>query len=148
MLKRIKSFDPRLLITDHFDQLINQIDVETEILIAIEQQNFLNKRNVDKGVKYQQMETENTIKINKIRRDQIEVLKEIEQLNLNRLPTTLDEFYINKWSRIIDDSTKCFESKIEIIKEGIISYDCILLDKPKLIVVPFFLNDKNLNFFK
>ena len=42
-----ENFHPRLIITDHFDALINQIDIQTETLLEKEglfMRNVLNER--------------------------------------------------------------------------------------------------------
>ena len=58
----------RLIINDHFDDVINQIDIKTETL-------FLDQSLTD--------ETRN--KLNEIREKQIEKIKEIKEINLNLL---------------------------------------------------------------
>jgi hypothetical protein len=58
----------RLMINDHFDEIINQIDIKTETLF---QNHFLSE------------ETRN--KLNEIREKQIEKIKEIKEVNLNLL---------------------------------------------------------------
>jgi hypothetical protein len=70
--KILKMSEPkqnqRLMITDHFDEIINQIDIKTETL-------FLDQSLTD--------ETRN--KLNEIREKQIEKIKEIKEINLNLL---------------------------------------------------------------
>ncbi len=72
MEKILKMSEPkqnqRLMITDHFDEIINQIDIKTETL-------FLDQSLTD--------ETRN--KLNEIREKQIEKIKEIKEINLNLL---------------------------------------------------------------
>ena len=72
MEKILKMSEPkqnqRLMITDHFDEIINQIDIKTETLF---QNHFLSE------------ETRN--KLNEIREKQIEKIKEIKEINLNLL---------------------------------------------------------------
>ena len=61
-------FNSRLFIVDHFDDIINQIDIKTETL--------LQDQNLTK-------ETRN--KLNEIREKQIEKINEIKEINLNLL---------------------------------------------------------------
>ena len=61
-------FNSRLFIVDHFDDIINQIDIKTETLL---QDQSLTK------------ETRN--KLNEIRDKQIEKINEIKEINLNLL---------------------------------------------------------------
>ena len=74
MSKQNQSFHPRLLINEHFSNLINQIDVKTETLLE-----------------NQILSQENRNLLNETREKQIEKIKEIEQLNLNHLPSKIDE---------------------------------------------------------
>ena len=67
MSKQNQSFHPRLLINEHFSNIINQIDVKTETLLE-----------------NQILSPETRISINKTREKQIEKIKEIEQLNLSK----------------------------------------------------------------
>ena len=61
-------FNSRLFIVDHFDDIINQIDIKTETLFQ--------DQNLTK-------ETRN--KLHEIRDEQIEKIKEIKEINLNLL---------------------------------------------------------------
>ena len=66
--------NPRLFIVDHFDDIINQIDIKTETL-------FLD----------QSLREETRNKLNEIREKQIEKIKEIKEINLNLLNTNQEE---------------------------------------------------------
>jgi hypothetical protein len=66
--------NPRLIVNDHFDNIINQIDIKTETLL--QDQSLTN-------------ETRN--KLNQIRDEQIEKIKEIKEINLNLLDTNENE---------------------------------------------------------
>jgi hypothetical protein len=69
-----ENFHPRLVITDHFDALVNQIDIKTETLL--ESENLTEeKRN----------------ELNEMRERQIEKIKEIEEINFNSLPQKIDQ---------------------------------------------------------
>ena len=61
-------FNSRLMIVDHFDDIINQIDIKTETLF---QDQSLTKETRDK--------------LNEIREEKIEKIKEIKEINLNLL---------------------------------------------------------------
>ena len=63
-----------LIIIDHFDDIINQIDIKTETLLQ-DQSLTKEKRN----------------KLNEIRDEQIEKIKEIKEINLNLLNTNKNE---------------------------------------------------------
>ena len=131
-----ENFHPRLIITDHFDALINQIDIKTETLLENE---GLFMRNV----------------LNEMRERQIEAIKEIEEINLNRLPQIIDENeYTLKWSHILNSTSLTYQEKLDRIKEELIKFDCILLDQPNikngldLLITAWYYNQKNLEFLK
>ena len=63
-----------LMIVDHFDDVINKIDIKTETLF-LDQSLTQEKRN----------------KLNEIRDEQIEKIKEIKEINLNLLQNEEDE---------------------------------------------------------
>jgi hypothetical protein len=63
-----RKFFSRLLIINHFDNVINQIDIRTETLL---QDKSLTKETRDK--------------LNEIRKKQIEKIEEIMEINLNHL---------------------------------------------------------------
>jgi hypothetical protein len=65
---------PRLMCVDHFDDIINQIDIKTETLL---------ENNI-----YPE-ETRN--KLNEIRDEQIEKIKELKEINLNLLQNNEEE---------------------------------------------------------
>ena len=133
-----QNFHPRLIISDHFNEIINLIDVKTEILL--ENQSLAEETRND---------------LNKMRERQIEKIKEIESINLNKLPFNFDEIeYRKMWSHVIDDDSIEFENKLDLIKEEIITFDCVLLEQTKLKIgldlwiAACFFNKKNLQFLK
>ena len=78
MSKNYQSLNSRLIISDHFDDIINQIDIKTETL--------LQDQNLSK-------ETKN--KLNEIRDEQIEKIKEIKEINLNILQNEGEELELD-----------------------------------------------------
>jgi hypothetical protein len=70
----MSNFNKNLLVFDHFDEIINQIDIKTETLLQ-DQMLLEKKRN----------------KLNEIREKQIEKIKEIKEINLNLLNTNENE---------------------------------------------------------
>ena len=133
-----ENFHPRLIITNHFDALVNQIDIKTETLLESEC-----------------LTEEHRNELNELRERQIEKIKEIEEANLNRLPQIIDENeYTLKWSHILDSTSLTYQEKLDRIKEELIKFDCILLDQPNikngldLWVTAWYYNQKNLEFLK
>ena len=140
MSKIHESFHPRLLINDHFSNVINQIDVKTETLLE-----------------NQILSQESRNLLNETREKQIEKIKEIEQLNLNHLPSKIEEIkFEQKCSHILNDDSLEYQKKKDRIKEqeDLIRFDCVLLEQPKslnglaLWVTSWFYNQKHLKFFK
>jgi hypothetical protein len=133
-----QHFHPELIIVDHFDELINQIDIQTETLLSDQSLNE---------------ETKN--EINDLREKQIEEIKELKKLNLNHLPPIFNEDeYRQKWAHVIDDNTLEYKHKIDKIKEQIIAYDCVLLEDKNQIkvfelwITSWFHNEMNLEFLR
>jgi hypothetical protein len=138
MSKLTQSFHPQVIIVDHFDILINQIDIKTETL-------FLD----------QSLSEETRNKLNEIREKQIAKLKNIKELNLGHLPQKYnEEEYSGKWSHVICDEALEYKDKIERIKEELILFDCVLLENPNQIngcilwITSWYYNAKNLEFLK
>ena len=150
MPKQNQSFHPRVLIIDHFDDIINQIDIRTETLL--ENLEFSSKK------RKLEDETEQTgSKLNEIREKQIEKINEIKQINLNHWSEHgNEEEYEEKWSHIINDASLEYSQKIDQIKEkDLIRFDCVLLEQPKngindlnLWITSWFYNQNNLEFLK
>ena len=133
-----QSFHPKLIIVDHFDAIINQIDIKTESLLLD-----------------QSLQEEKKNEINDLRERQIEEIKELKELNLNHLPQIFnEEEYRQKWAHVIDDNNLEFKHKIGKIKEELILYDCVLLQNPKQIngyvlwITSYFHTEMNLDFLK
>jgi hypothetical protein len=65
-----------------------------------------------------------------------------------------EDVYLAQWSTVMDDPLLSHEQKVEQIKEKIIAIDCVLLDDTRvfsglnLCTIPWFLNEKNLEFLK
>ena len=144
MENRNQNFDPKVLIVEHFDEKINQIDIKTETILA-EQEKKINSH---------EHETKR-MKINEVRAKQIEKLKELKEINLSHLPQKIDqEKFKQKWSHVIDDASLDYKKKIDRIKEELILFDCALLENTKVIngfylwIIECFLNERDLDFLK
>jgi hypothetical protein len=138
MSLRNQSFHPRLIIVDHFDEIINQIDIQTESVLMD-----------------QSLPEETKNKINALREKQIEEIKELKELNLNILPLKFNEDeYRQKWTHVIDDNSLEYKHKIEKIKGELIVNDCVSFQNPKQIngcvlwITSWFHNEMNLEFLR
>ena len=131
-------FHPEIIIVDHFDDIINQIDIQTETLLSDQ---------------ILQEETKN--EINDSREKQIGEIKQLKELNLNHLPPIFNEDeYIQKWAHVIDDNSLEYKHKIDKIKKQLILYYCVLLEDKNQIkvfelwITPWFHNEMNLEFLR
>ncbi len=136
--QKLESFHPRLIIVEHFDELINRIDIKTETLLE-------NRIFTQETRQY----------LNESREWQIEKIKEIKELNLSHLPPKInEEKYREKWSHVLDDNTLEYEHKLDRIKEELILFDCVLLETHNLVnglslwITSWFYNQKDLEFLK
>ena len=134
----------RLIINEHFDKILNQIDVKTELLLA--KPEIRNQKEVE-------------VDLNETRKQQIEMLKEIERLNFNHLTKfDFENEYDQIWSSVLDENALSYEQKKELyserIRERIIKYDCVLFENAKLSngldlwIMPWSYNQMNLEFLK
>ena len=134
-----EEYNPRLLITDHFDKIKNELDIKVETIFD---QN-------------RQLNDQERIEINAIRDTQIDKIKEIEHLSLSEWPSNFDrERYEHEWADLISSKSLSDQQKIEKIKGSIIKSDVILVDDSflkteiSLWVMPFFVDKVKLKFAK
>jgi len=129
------SYHPTIIINDHFEDVINLIDIQTEILL---EDQSLNEDKINE--------------LNTLRNKQLEKIKEIQELNLFLLPKFDEEKYQKKWSDIINDETLEYQHKLDLIKDDLIIFDCVLVEdfqsksKITLLVTSWFYNLRNLDF--
>jgi hypothetical protein len=134
MLK-VESFHPRVIIVDHFNDITNQIDIKTELLLC--DQNL----------------TENDREIlNKLRQTQLKKIGEIQKKNLEILKYD-DVNYKTKWHDLIINESLTYQEKLDIIKRELIFYDCIFIEENDirlgcLWVTRWFYNRKDLEFLR
>jgi predicted nuclease of restriction endonuclease-like RecB superfamily len=138
-----QSYHPQVIIVDHFDLMINQIDIKTEKL-------FLD----------QTLPEETRNKLNDLREKQIKKIDEAKEMNLNHYMSEKgkqlneEEAFREKWSHVIDDTSLEYEHKIDKLKEELILEDCVLLENSNEIngfdlwITSWFHNEKNLQFLK
>jgi hypothetical protein len=107
MTSQNQYFHPELIIVDHFDDIINQIDIKTESftskkILELDEKIYIYKW---AGIEIETLlEDQSLIDINEAREKQIEKIKEIKQLNLSHLAQKFNEDeFRQKWSHVIDD---------------------------------------------
>jgi len=119
--KSNQSFHPRLLIVDHFDAIINQIDIKIETKL-------------DKLIKSELLTKEKQNELNETRLNYINRVREIQRKNLDHLGSKEfnEEEYAQKWSHVLDESSLEFKQKIDLLKKELIVYDCVLMEQSNL----------------
>ena len=135
------SFDntkcsPLVIIDDHFEATVREIDVATNFLINQAQCNT--KINI----------------LKQTRQKQIEKVKEIKEINLKPFENFNETAYLEKWNHVINNSSLDYKKKCDLIKEEIICIDCVLLKESMfhneidLWVMASFQNEMNAEFLK
>jgi hypothetical protein len=138
MSQQTQSFHPQVIIVDHFDLIINQIDIKTETLLE-----------------NQSLDGDTRKELNEIRETQIERINELKEFNLSHLPQSInEEEYKEKCFHVIKDTSLEYKHKIDKIKEELILEDCVLWKNSNVIngfqlwITSWFYNEKNLEFLK
>ena len=140
MAHKFDEYNPRLLITDHFNKIQNELDIKVETI--------LHKN-------YSQLNEKERIEINTIREKQINKIEEICESNISKWPENFDrQNYELEWGDLFNGKSLTEEQKKEKIKESIIKSDVILVGNPhletkaSLWVMPFFVDELNLKLAK
>ena len=136
------SYKPRLIIENHFDSLVNRVNVKTEELL---QRSF-------------QDESKSVNNLNEIKLKQIMIIEEVKEINLKSLENMNEEENFKKISELVANTSLKYQDKIDQIKEEIISVDCIILENNQLFhtvingldlwITPWFYNARNLEILK
>ena len=147
-----ETYHPRLIVSDHFDKIINQIDIATETFL---QEVFF--RVEDNGD--EEEEKSELDKMNESRERKIAKLKEVQLRNLSRWSHLDSNAFEAEWSHLINDFAVSYEEKMEKIKEKLIITDGILIEavndyksketlNASLWIMPFYLNETNAQFVR
>ena len=143
------NYNPRLAIVNHFDDIINKIDIKTETSLEKIEMNNKKRKLEDEAA-----ETKQQNGLNETREKQIKKIKEIEQLNLNLLNEKSIEEFEQKWSHVINDHSLDYQQKMDQLKESLICFDCVLLEHQEksnpfiLWITSWYYNKKDLEFLK
>ena len=135
-----KSFNPKVIIVDHFDEVKNQIDIRTETILH-EKCNILSENR-------QQF-------LNKVRQMFLDRIDQVKEKNLSQFTSYNDEVaFKTKWNHVIESDQLEYEHKIESLKEDLISFDCIVISDEKcalgvaLWITPWYFNEKSLDILR
>jgi hypothetical protein len=135
-----KSFNPKVIIEDHFDEVKNQIDIRTET--------FIHEKSHSLSENRQQF-------LNKLRQTFLDRIDQVKEKNFSLLTFYNDEEeFKTKWNHLIESDQLEFEQKIESLKEDLISFDCIVISDEKcaldvaLWITPWYFNEKSLSILR
>jgi hypothetical protein len=135
-----KSFNPKVIIVDHFDDVKNQIDIRTETILH-EKRNILSKNRSQF--------------LNKLRQTLLDKIDQVKEKNLSKFASYNDEEAFNlKWSHVIESDQLEYEQKIESLKEDLISFNCIVISNEKcalgvsLWITPWYFSEKSLGILR
>ncbi len=135
-----KSFNPRVIIVDHFDDVKNQIDIKTETILH-EKSHILSENK-------QQF-------LNKVRQTLLDRIDHVKEKNLSLFTSfNNEEVFKLKWCHVIESDLLEYEQKIENLKEDLISLDCVVISDEKcaldvaLWITPWYFNEKSLGILR
>ena len=135
-----KSYNPKVIIVDHFDKVTNQIDIRTETILH-EKRNILSENR-------QQF-------LNKLRQTFLEKIDQVKEKHLSKFASINDEEAFNlKWKHVIESGLFKYEETIESLKEDLISFDCIVISDEKfalgvtLWITPWYFNENSLGILR
>ena len=134
------EYNPRLIITNHFKEIKNELDIKVETILH---------------ENYSQLNEKERIEINTIREKQINKIEENCESNISKWPENFDrQNYELEWGDLFNGKSLTEEQKKEKIKESIIKSDVILVDNPHIVTkmsiwaMPFFVDELNLKLAK
>jgi hypothetical protein len=135
-----KSFNPKVIIVDHFDEVKNQIDIRTATIFH-EKSQFLSE-------KRQQF-------LNELRQTFLDKIDQVKEKNFLLFTSyNNEEAFKLKWNHVIESDQLEYEHKIEKLKEDLISFDCIAISDEKcalgvgLWITPWYFNEKSLGILR
>jgi hypothetical protein len=135
-----QSFNPKVIIVDHFDDVKNQIDIRTETILHEKSQILSENRRQF---------------LNELRQTFLDRIDQVKEKNFSLFTSNNDEEGFNlKWSHVIESDQLEFERKIESLKEDLILLDCVLISDKKcalsvaLWITPWYFNEKCLDILR
>jgi hypothetical protein len=135
-----KSFNPKVLIVDHFDEVKNQIDIRTETILH-EKSHILSENRKQC--------------LNKLRQTFLDRIDQVKEKSFTLFTLNNDEeAFKTKWSHVIESDQLEFEQKVESLKEDLISFDCIVISDEKcasdvaLWITPWYFSEKSLELLR
>jgi len=135
-----KSFNPKVIIEDHFDDVKNQIDIRTETILH-EKCHILSQNR-------QQF-------LNDLRQKFLDKIDQVKEKNFLLFTSYNDEEAFKlKWNHVFESDQLEYEQKVEKLKEDLISFDCIVISDEKcaldvaLWVTSWYFNEKSLGILR
>lgn len=111
-MKKFEYYNPRLIISEHFDYIVNKLDIHTEYLL---------KENINDLTG---LET-----ICKQRETIIHQLKLTKDFNLRIFNESNNDEkdFEEKWKNLIENMSLSYEEKMDTLKIDLIKEDCVLM---------------------
>lgn len=111
-MKKFEYYNPRLIISEHFDYIVNKLDIHTEYLL---------KENINDSTG---LET-----ICKQRETIIHQLKLTKDFNLRIFNESNNDEkdFEEKWKNLIENMSLSYEEKMDTLKIDLIKEDCVLM---------------------
>jgi hypothetical protein len=135
-----QSFNPKVIIVDHFDDVKNQIDIRTETILH-EKSHVLSENR-------QQF-------LNKLRQTFLDRIDRVKEKNFSLFTLYNDEEAFKlKWKQIIESDQLEYEQKMASLKEDLILFDCIVISDEKcaldvaLWFTPWYFSEKSLGILR
>ena len=144
MQSRLETYNVNLIIVDHYDTIINHLDIHIEKLIArcIRHSSKKGGLNVDPQIQ----------RINDERRELIQRITQIKEQTLAANANTQESFDL-KWAELISDTSVAYAYKLDLFKSDLIRTDCVLMKDLKsrsnisMWIMPCFMSDRDLAFW-
>jgi len=112
-MKLFEYYSPRLIIVEHFDYIINKLDIHTESLL---------KENLNDSKESEAICQQREALIN-----QLNSIKENNLSHFDNSSKDREQEFEQKWSYLIEDQNIKYEEKIDIVKKDLIQIDCVLM---------------------
>ena len=134
MQSRLETYNVNLIIADHYDKIINRIDIHTEKLII----------NLNEDTKIQA--------INDERRELIQRITQIKEQTLTANANTQESFDL-KWAELISDTSVAYAYKLDVFKSDLIRTDCVIMKDLKFLseistwLMPCYMRERDLAFW-
>ena len=111
-MKILEYYNPRLIISEHFDYIITKLDIHTEYLL---------KENINDSTGLETICKQREMIINQLKLTKDFNLRIFNESNNN------EKDFEEKWKNLIENLSLSYEEKMDILKIDLIKEDCVLM---------------------